>query len=39
VEGLHAVGGHILKDKYQILVLSMLCILKLSYNVVRIVCV
>jgi hypothetical protein len=39
VEGLHAVGGHLLKDKYQIFVLCMMCILKSSYNVIRIVCI
>jgi hypothetical protein len=39
VEGLHAVGGHLLKDKYQISVLCMMCILKSSYNVIRIVCI
>jgi hypothetical protein len=38
MEGLHVVGGHILKDKYQIFVLCMMCILKSSYNVIRIVC-
>jgi hypothetical protein len=37
--GLHVVGGYLLKDKYQISILCMMCILKLSYNVVRIVCV
>jgi hypothetical protein len=35
--GLHIVGGHILKYKYQISVLCMMCILKSSYNVSRIV--
>jgi hypothetical protein len=37
VGGLHAVGGNLLKDKYQIFVLCMMCILKSSYNVARIV--
>jgi hypothetical protein len=35
--GLHIVGGHLLKDKYQIFILCMMCILKSSYNVVIIV--
>jgi hypothetical protein len=39
VGGLHTVGENILKYKYQIFVLCMMCILKSSYNVVRIVCV
>ena len=39
MDGMHTVGGHILKDKYQIFVLCMMCILKSSYNVVRIICV
>jgi hypothetical protein len=37
VEGLHIVVGHLLKDKYQIFVLCMMCILKSSYNIIRIV--
>jgi hypothetical protein len=39
MEGLHTVGGHLLKDKYQISVLCMMCILKSSYNVIIIVCI
>jgi hypothetical protein len=39
VGGLHAVGGHLLKYKYQISILCMMCILKTSYNVIRIVCI
>jgi hypothetical protein len=39
MEGLHAVGGHLLKYKYQIFVLCMMCILYMCYNVIRIVCV
>jgi len=37
VEGMHAIGGHMLKYKYQIFVLCMMCILESSYNVIRIV--
>jgi hypothetical protein len=39
VEGLHPVGGHLLKYKYQIYVLCMMCIFKSSYNVIIIVCI
>jgi hypothetical protein len=39
MEVLHAIGGHLLKYRYPILFISMLCILKSSYNVIRIVCI
>jgi hypothetical protein len=39
MEGLHVVGGHLLKDKYQIFVLCMMCIVYMCYNVIIIVCV
>jgi hypothetical protein len=39
MEGLHAVGGYLLKYKYQIFVLCMMRILYMRYNVMRIVCV
>jgi hypothetical protein len=39
MEGLHIIGGHLLKYKYQIFVLYMMCILYMCYNVIIIVCV
>jgi hypothetical protein len=39
MEGLSAVGFHLLKDKYQILVPYMMCILYMCYNVIKILCV
>jgi hypothetical protein len=36
---MHKFGGHLLKDKYQIFVLCMMCIVYMCYNVTRIVCV
>jgi hypothetical protein len=39
MEVMYAIGGHVLQYKYPIFVLYMMCILKSSYNVIRIVCI